>query len=412
MMLFSTVRFWALGWIEDHFLNAKVNFKYYGFEWIEMLPPMGIYAIHVLMILASIGVILGFLYRISALILFLTFSYCQLLDLSYYLNHYYFVSIVCLFLIFVPANKSFSLDVHWGFTPETYKVPIWTINIFKLQLAIVYIYAGLAKLNYEWLINALPLKIWLPAGDSIPIIGSILKCTFTPYIFSWCGMLYDTFIVFFLLFKKTRFLAYLTVILFHTITGVLFQIGVFPLVMIGATLIFFSDGFHENLLNYLGWKKDSNLKAYTSYLPILKYTIYTFFIFQILFPWRFLCYPGSMYWTEQGYRFGWRVMLMEKAGTATFYIKDKHSGREGSVVNSEFLCGHQEKQMAMQPDMILQFAHFLKNHYQTQGIDNPSVRVEAYVTLNGKPSQLLIDPQLDLTQIKDGWSDKKWIINR
>jgi hypothetical protein len=48
--------------------------------------------------------------------------------------------------------------------------------------------------------------------------------------------------------------------------------------------------------------------------------------------------------------------------------------------------------MSFQPDMILQFAHFLENEYQKKGIENPIVRAEVYVTLNGRKSELLIDP--------------------
>ena len=100
---------------------------------------------------------------------------------------------------------------------------------------------------------------------------------------------------------------------------------------------------------------------------------------------------------------------MEKAGTATFFVKDAKTGREGEVLNSEFLNPHQEKQMAMQPDMILQFAHFLKRHYENKGLADPAVRAEVYVTLNARPSRLLIDPTLDLTKIRDDWSPKTWI---
>ena len=115
-------------------------------------------------------------------------------------------------------------------------------------------------------------------------------------------------------------------------------------------------------------------------------------------------------WTEQGYRFGWRVMLMEKAGTATFFVKDSRTQREGEVVNSEFLTADQEKQMAMQPDMLLQFAHFLAKHYAKKGVFQPQVRVEAYVTLNGKPSKLLVNPTIDLTKIEDSFAEKHWIL--
>ena len=104
-------------------------------------------------------------------------------------------------------------------------------------------------------------------------------------------------------------------------------------------------------------------------------------------------------------------MLMEKAGTATFYVKDGPDGREGSVINHRFLNPHQEKQMAMQPDLILQFAHYLKAHYQSQGMTDPKVRAEVWVTLNARPAQSLIDPQVDLTQKSDGWKSKDWILS-
>jgi hypothetical protein len=101
---------------------------------------------------------------------------------------------------------------------------------------------------------------------------------------------------------------------------------------------------------------------------------------------------------------------MEKAGTATFYVKDTKTGREGVVDNLEFLNLHQEKQMAMQPDMILQFAHFLGNHYEKQEVHQPEVRAEVYVTLNGRPSKLLIEPRVNLMKEKDTFAPKKWIL--
>jgi len=118
--------------------------------------------------------------------------------------------------------------------------------------------------------------------------------------------------------------------------------------------------------------------------------------FQLLFPWRFVLYPGQLFWTEAGYRFGWRVMLMEKAGTITFYVTRADNGREGMVDNADFLLPHQEKQMAMQPDLIVQYAHWLKRHYELQGIPVSKVRAEVFVTLQGKPSELYFDPQLNL----------------
>ncbi|MCU0438190.1 MAG: HTTM domain-containing protein [Raineya sp.] len=400
MMVFGTLRFMWLGWIEDHYIEPIFHFKYWGFEWVEPLSKTGLYIVHILMILGALGVMFAgkMLYRISAITLFITFTYTELIDLTYYLNHYYFVSCICLLLAILPYQATQNLKNF-----KTGIVPQWVILIFKLQIAFVYVYAGLAKINYDWLILALPLKIWLPAHSSIPIIGEIFTWKITPYLFSWFGMLYDCLIVFFLAYRKTGVMAYITVIIFHSLTGLLFQIGIFPLVMMGGTLIFF---------DWSKWTQKQNLQPTTniSHLAFYKIFLGVYFLFQTLFPWRFLLYDGKLFWTEQGYRFGWRVMLMEKAGTATFYIKNTQTGKETIVDNQVFLNAHQEKQMAMQPDMILQFAHFLGKYYEKKGFGKPEVRVEAYVTLNARPSALLINPKTDLMKEKDTFKPKKWIM--
>jgi Vitamin K-dependent gamma-carboxylase len=122
--------------------------------------------------------------------------------------------------------------------------------------------------------------------------------------------------------------------------------------------------------------------------PSTFYLLSFYLLFQLLFPWRYVLYPGNIFWTEEGYRFAWRVMLMEKAGTATFYVRDARTGREGVVDNGEFL----------------------KDHYARQGVADPAVRAEVYVTLNARPSRLLIDPTVDLTRLRDGWKPKTWLL--
>jgi hypothetical protein len=443
VMLFSTLRYMYMGWVDTQLVNPTLHFNYFGFDWIEPLPRFGMYAVFALMALASTAIALGWFYRISTIVFFLCFTYVELIDITYYLNHYYFVSLAAFLMIFMPANKSFSLDAYLKPSVKSNKINRFYIDMIKLQIAIVYIYAGLAKINYDWLIEALPLAIWLPAKSSLPIIGPLFEFKATAHIFSWAGMLFDTFIVFALLFKRTRPFAFLAVVIFHTLTGILFQIGVFPLVMILGVTIFFSANWHEMLLErisrvlsfiqnllrpylstnrwtsfpYKGknsplpWKREGlgmgrktiTPKTFTPFFII-------FFTFQLVFPWRHLLYDGNMFWTEEGYRFGWRVMLMEKAGSATFYVKDGDNGREGSVRNSEFLNEHQEKQMAMQPDLILQYAHFLKDHFNAKGMADPRVRAEVWVTLNASPSKLLIDPNVNLAQLEDSWRKKDWIL--
>lgn len=226
LIFLSTVRFWYLGWIEKHYIEPVFHFKYFGFEWVEPLNSYGMYAVHVILILASLGVVFGFLYRLSAFLLFLTFTYCQLIDLTYYLNHYYFVSLVSFLLIFVPAHRFYSFDSILFLdksenqskidknkkTKDNFLYNLFSVSpslsisgawilVFQLQLSITYFYAGLAKLNSEWLFDAMPLKIWLPPHYDMPILGFLMKYEITAYVFSWTGMLYDLLIPFALFYR-------------------------------------------------------------------------------------------------------------------------------------------------------------------------------------------------------------------
>lgn len=424
VMLAAVIRFMLKGWVYDLYIKPTFYFSYYGFEWVKPLGASGMYTVFAIMAVSYLLVIFGYYYRVAIVTAFLTFTYVELIDKTNYLNHYYFVSAVSFLLIFLPAHRYFSLDVvRKPFTQLT-QVPRYTIAAIKLQLAVVYIYAGIAKLNYDWLFRAMPLKIWLPANSHLPVIGGLMDYEWVAYFFSWFGAVYDLFIVFFLMNRKARPFAYLVVIVFHVMTKMLFPIGMFPYVMIFCTLIFFSEEFHkkiiERLVNWKALRSISVIQGQES-LPAppfvnkgkskaILYLLCIYFVVQLLFPWRFLLYPGKLFWTEQGYRFSWRVMLMEKAGTAFFYVKDPETGFEAEVMNDEYLTKNQEKMMATQPDMILQYAHKLKKEYQNKGIKNPEVRVESYVTLNGSGSRLFLDSTVDLTKEKETFQPKRWIL--
>ncbi len=420
IMLVSILRFMINGWVYDQYIMPKVFFPYFGAEWIRPLGETGMYALFGLMALAALMIMLGLFYRIFSVLFFLSFTYAELIDKTNYLNHYYFVSIIAFLLILVPAHRYFSLDILRKPSLKLREVPAWTIGVFKCQLGIVYFYAGLAKLNPEWLFEALPLKIWLPANQHFPIIGPLLQYSWVAFAFSWFGAVYDLCIPFFLLYRKTRLYAYAFVILFHISTWLLFPIGMFPFIMILSTLIFFSASVHEKIINGI-ISVFKSLKILVRSRPAVSLTKYTYnrallyllgihFVIQLLLPFRFSLYPGKLFWTEEGYRFSWRVMLMEKAGYVIFHIEDPETGRKGEAYAHDYLTPNQEKMMSTQPDMILQFAHFLKREYQQKGIKNPIVRAEAYVTLNGSGSRLFIDPTVNLANEKESFKHKSWIL--
>lgn len=419
MMLYSIIRFWSKDWINTLYLQPKFHFTYYGFEWVKPLGNLT-YLLFFICGLSALFVALGFKYRVAIITFFLSFTYIELMDKTTYLNHYYFISILSFLLIFLPANSSFSIDSY--LKKKSYRlVPKWSIDAIKLLVSIVYVYAGLTKINSDWLFKAMPLKIWLPSKYDLPFIGeTLMQQNWFHYAMSWSGMIYDLTIPFLLLYKKTRWFAFGLVVFFHVFTGILFPIGMFPYVMIVSSLIFFEAGFHhkiilflKRILNYFFKLKQKIVVKEIYNFKHQKITIIVlslFFIVQLFLPFRYALYPNELFWTEEGYRFSWRVMLMEKMGYASFKITNSKTGNFFYVDNQDFLTPLQEKQMSFQPDFILEYAHFLGDHFKSKGHKNIQVFVESYVALNGRLSQPFINKNIDLYQQKETFNPKEWIL--
>ena len=419
MMLLGLLRFASYGWIDKFYIQPSFHFTYYGFSWVK---PIGVYTygIFILCALAAIGVAIGYRYRLSAIVFFISFTYIELMDKTTYLNHYYFISIVSFVMIFLPAASCFSVDAYKKPECAFSQIPRWTIDILKLLLAIVYFYAGLAKLNSDWLLRAMPLKIWLSGHTELPLIGHLMLKNWIHYFFSWFGAIYDLGIVFLLINKRFRLIGFAFVVAFHLLTALLFPIGMFPYVMIVSTLIFFSSDFHKKCLAILSKALklpsiaiDNTKKYIPRFRSLYNFSIVfllLFLLFQLAFPFRYLCYPGELFWTEEGFRFSWRVMLMEKAGYAQFIVTDSKTGKSIYVNNEDFLTRFQEKQMSFQPDFILEYAHYLHDHYEKQGITNPEVRVNCHVALNGRLSRPYIDPKINLADKNESFKHKDWIL--
>jgi hypothetical protein len=416
MLVISTGRFVTLGWVRELYIDPQFFFPFYGFEFVR---PLGewTYLLFAVCGVSALLVAVGWHYRLASIALFLSFTYIELIDKSTYLNHYYFVSLICFMLIFLPANTLFSVDAHRNESLRASQIPAWCIDSIRIIVCMLYCFAGIAKLNSDWLLGALPMKIWLPAKNDIPLVGPVFNHLQTAYIFSWIGCIYDLSVGFLLWNSRTRPHAYASVVVFHLLTSLLFPIGLFPYIMIVTALVFFPAAFHQKLIDRLGrWFRlqTAVLRPIGRYRfparlqPVVHAVFALFFLFQIIFPFRYLLYPDELFWTEEGYRFSWRVMLMEKAGYTQFTVTDA-TGKRQIVNNNDFLTRLQEKMMSTQPDMILQYAHMLRDHYAARGFTQPRVYVDSYVALNGRTGKPLIAPNVDLAQQRDSFRHKSWI---
>ena len=238
-------RFWAYGWIDELYVQPPFHFTYFGFAWVRPWPPSGMYVHFAVMGLAAAGLCLGLASRLSAFVFFLTFTYAELIEKASYLNHYYFVSLVTLLLATMPCGTELSVDA-WlrrrrGQPPELARA--WCYALLRAQLAVVYFFAGLAKLNPDWLLSAEPLGTWLALHADTPLIGPWLASRPAAYLASYAGAVFDLSIPLWLSWRRSRPWAYAVAVAFHVVVWLLFPIGVFSWVMIAAGTCFFEPGW-------------------------------------------------------------------------------------------------------------------------------------------------------------------------
>ena len=408
-MLYSVVRFVAKGWVDELYIQPAYHFTYFGFGWVQPLGGMGMYWVFAALGALALCIAFGFLYRLATVGFFVLFTWVELIDVATYLNHYYFVSLVSLLLAFMPANRMLSIDALMRPSLRAAVTPRWTLWILRFQIAVTYVYAGIAKLNGDWLLEAQPLRTWLRAWGHLPGIGSWLTEVWVAYLMSWGGALFDLGIVCLLLSPRWRLVGLMLALAFHVVTGALFDIGVFPLVMLISITLFCEPTWPERWgALWMTSSQDSRvLRPLTTSGLVL---LLVFALIQVLVPLRHWVYPGVTAWTEQGYRFSWNVMRTEKTGMVEFRLTDPVTGLQWRVYPRDELTPLQTKMMSTQPDLILQFAHELARRSQAAGKARPRVTVDSWASLNGRPSQRLIDATVDLASQSQGFAHKHWIV--
>lgn len=405
----------------------QFQFRYYGFEWVHPFaePLMSLFFIS--LILAALGIILGRWYRFCTVYFALGYIYSFLLEKSNYLNHGYLFCWLAVIMIFLPAGRQLSWDV-WR-KPEKRRnfIPFLYLFVLRFLIGIVYFFGGIAKINGDWL-RGVPLIDWMAYKSSLPVIGPILGLSWTPYFMAYVGLLLDLTVVVFLLNRRTRPWAFALVICFHLLNMLIFNIGIFPYLSVSLTALYFPPDFPGKIIDRLAARRpiiqklqnrwEARMSAYpvareqTAKQPVRPYILMLlalFMVFHILLPLRHHLFPGDVAWTEEGHRYSWRMMLRSKRGRGFFRVVDEQGATE-VVQPQEYLSERQTGKMYTHPDMILQFAHFLRDEYAARG-KKVAVFADIEARLNDRPYQTYIDPSVDLAA--EEWPyfrHKDWVL--
>lgn len=419
IMLWQVFRYWP--YIEQLFISPVFRFKFYGFGWLEVLPGDGMYYLFVMLGILAVFITLGLFYRVASILFFFGFTYVFLLNKTYFLNHIYLSCLISFLLIFIPCHRSLSLDALINPKIRSQVIPVWCVWLLRVQIGIPYFYAGIAKLNLDWF-HGEPMRLWLAERASYPVLGQFFTEEWVVYLFSYGGLCIDLLIVPLLLFRKTRVFGYMLAFMFHLTNAYVFSgVGIFPYLMIAATLIFFSPSWPRQFLATVQRRTfhlEEEVASMPEFSPSYRFSttlfVTVYLAFQLLIPFRHHLYPGNASWTEEGQRFSWRMMIRDKDSRVTFYVTDPNSHRTREFPPKtilKFLNLGQYGRMAIRPDMILEFSHHLAERFKEEGYPDVEVRARMLNSLNGRPFQLLIDPDVDLAKVKARlWPPATWIL--
>jgi vitamin K-dependent gamma-carboxylase len=423
LMLWDVWRYWTKGWIASDFIEPTFHFTFKFFSFVRPWPGDGMYwhfgALGLLAALMAVGLF----YRLAAWGFCLSFTYVFLLDKSYYLNHNYLICLLSFVLAIVPAQSVWSLDAwrrRGKAGPPSAPIqpcddgtaPRWSILLLRVQVSLVYFFAGVAKLNFDWLVRDEPLQLWLKARADRALVAPLLTTPGAIWLMTEGSMLFDLLAGFLLWGRRTFWPAAAVALFFHLLNSYLFPIGVFPWLMLATLTLFRGPDWPRRrppraaAATLAHSPRPASVPQTTALVMLHLYVAV-----QLLLPLRHWLYPGNVSWTEQGHRFSWHMMLRHKdVMTFVMSLTDPRTGARRQIEPREYLNPRQVRQMSYRPDMILQFAHHLADLEQARTGVRPVVNVRVAASLNARPFQQLIDPTVDLAAQPDSFAPAHWIV--
>jgi hypothetical protein len=430
IMLWEVYRYFTYGWISRYYVEPALNFTYYGFSWVKPWPGQGMYIHFFVLGLAAACVMVGFLYRIATPVFFLAFTYSFLLDQTRYLNHLYLVCLISFLMCFLPAARAFSVDALLRPTIRSDVVPAWTLWLLRVQVGIPYFYGGIAKLNSDWIHGGEPMRTWLGPLTQVSGGSPVFTSDWVVYSFVVGGLMLDLLVVPLLLWRRTRPFAFAAAVAFNLINAVIFDIGIFPWLMLGSLLIYFppdllrrfarafmSPGEEFEKVEASQASAESGPTAEISSnslsFPQQKLVVgllAAYLSIQLVFPLRHYLYPGNVSWTEEGHNFAWHMKLRTKSGEGVFNVTHPQSGQTWIIKPEDYLKPHQLTKVITKPDLLLLLGHHLAEEKRREGYDDVEVRARVMVSLNGRQPQLLVDPNVDLAKEQVSLLPARWVL--
>lgn len=386
----------ANGGIEHYFITPAFHFKYLFLEWVPVPGKNVVYLITTLLILCSVCISAGVLYRLSCFVFFVLFGLLLFSEYSFFKHHYYLVFLLSILFLFTNTNSILSLSASKN------TMPFYQLMVFRIQMVIPYFFGGISKLfNPEWTNGSTTKAILISKNLSNTQLLDALNMVMT-----WGGLCFDLLIAFLLFNRKTRLIGFVLAISFNLSNFFVFNIDIFPLLMI-SSLVLFIDRFPEKIVSRF---KTEVKNTSTEKKVFTKYILIVFLGVQLFISLRHFFIKGSVYQTGEGYNGGWHMIDALKKNEIIFKVKDIENKIEYEVRAEDYFTRRQISAMGRFPELLPQAAAFLKTKAAFWNVKEPQISAKVTVASNFNKAIPVIREDIDLCSVSNKFLEhNEWI---
>lgn len=379
------------------YAHPGFHFTYQGFSWVRPLPEFGMKVLFGATITAGVFVSLGLYYRIATVVLFTGYNTLFLMEASQYVNHFYLYCLIAFWLMLLPLHRNGSLDTFSGRVPRLGTLPGWMLHLLQFQIAVVYVFAGIAKLHPDWVSGRMTGIFLGNRGIDSEILSPLM---------TWGGLLFDLLIIPLLLWRKTRVPSLIVAATFHLINVALFGLGTFPWFAFFSLFLFLPPGWPRRVPYlrkiYFTGEQAPPTRSWALGLAGV------YVLIQILLPLRQHLYPHDASWSEEGHNYSWRMKTRTKRAHVSFVVENIETGHRWEIRPQDELTPTQYQDLGGNSEFILQFAQEIAMRFEKRGMV-VAVYARSRVSLNAYPPEELVDPRQDLVRESRGFGAYTWI---
>jgi hypothetical protein len=365
------------GWIDTLWVGTPSRLPYPLLGWVPVPSRVVLVGLVAACGVAGALVALGVAERVLLGLVAVGMTWLGALDAAAYLNHEVLLVALAALLALLPAGRM---------------VPPWAVLAPRVLVGSVYLWAAAAKLDPGWLAGR-PLLVWLGARADVPVVGPLLSRPGTAPTLAWASLAFDALVVPALAWRRSRPVALAVVVVFHAATAVLFPLGVFPWLMVGAAVGAFAP-------RWLPWVPTIRRPAGSLRFPLVVQAAAAGLVgLCALAPVRAVL-PGSRPASDgTGDHLAWRVMDHDRAGFVTWLVRDRASGAEWEEPAADHLAPHQVRQLGATVSLLPGAARTVRSAWAREGRD-VEVRAEVVLSVDGGRARQVVDPTVDLSRAR------------